>query len=101
MASLKELLAQRAKLEEEIAQTQNAERAEVVARVKRLMDEHGLTLADLSAGREGKGRKTKTSTVAPKFRNKATGDTWSGRGLQPKWLKAAIDGGAKLDDFRI
>ena len=32
-------------------------------------------------------------------RNKATGDTWSGRGLQPKWLKAALAAGRKIEDF--
>lgn len=34
-----------------------------------------------------------------KYRNRATGETWSGRGLQPKWLKVAIAGGARLEDF--
>jgi ParB/RepB/Spo0J family partition protein len=33
------------------------------------------------------------------YRNTATGETWSGRGLQPKWLKAALDAGGKLDDY--
>lgn len=41
----------------------------------------------------------KSKTVS--YRNAATGETWSGRGLQPKWLKAAIAGGAKLTDFEI
>jgi hypothetical protein len=36
-----------------------------------------------------------------KYRNAATGETWSGRGLQPKWLKAAISAGANLDDFSV
>jgi ParB/RepB/Spo0J family partition protein len=36
---------------------------------------------------------------APKYRNAATGETWSGRGLQPAWLKAAIAGGKTLSDF--
>ncbi|WP_133703894.1 H-NS family nucleoid-associated regulatory protein [Roseateles toxinivorans] len=39
--------------------------------------------------------------VAAKYRNKATGEAWSGRGLRPKWLKAAIDGGANLEDFLV
>ncbi|MDY0747338.1 ParB/RepB/Spo0J family partition protein [Paucibacter sp. R3-3] len=34
-----------------------------------------------------------------KYRNAATGETWSGRGLQPAWLKAAIAAGARLEDF--
>ncbi len=38
--------------------------------------------------------------VAPKFRDKS-GNTWSGRGAQPRWMTAAIKGGAKRDDFLI
>lgn len=101
MATLKELLAQRAQLEEQIAQTQSQERAGAVAQVKALMAEYGLTVADLDAGRNKAAGKAKSSTVAPKYKNTATGETWSGRGLQPKWLKAAIAGGATLDDFRL
>lgn len=101
MTTLKDLLAQRAQLEEQIAQTQTKERANAVAQVKALMDEYGLTIADLGSGRLGRPGKLKQSTVAAKFRNSATGETWSGRGLQPKWLKAAIASGAALDDFRL
>ena len=36
-----------------------------------------------------------------KYRNAATGDTWSGRGLQPAWVKAELSKGAKLSDFEV
>ncbi len=36
---------------------------------------------------------------AARYRNTATGETWSGRGLMPKWLKACIEGGASLAEF--
>ncbi len=98
MSSLKDLLAQRAALDEQIAQTKERERADAIAKVKALMTEYGLTLADLSMRQ---AKVSKTSKVAAKYRNQATGETWSGRGLQPKWLKAAIAGGAKLDDFHV
>jgi DNA-binding protein H-NS len=39
--------------------------------------------------------------VAPKYRNSATGETWTGRGLQPKWVQAAVASGKKLEDFAI
>jgi DNA-binding protein H-NS len=39
--------------------------------------------------------------VAPKYRNPATGDTWSGRGLKPKWLVAALDSGRSLSEFAL
>jgi hypothetical protein len=42
----------------------------------------------------------KTPAKLPyRYRNPLTGDTWTGRGLQPKWLKVALEGGAKLADF--
>ena len=43
----------------------------------------------------------KRSVVAPKYRDSATGTTWTGRGKQPKWLAAAIKSGKKLEDFKI
>ncbi|SDY62090.1 DNA-binding protein H-NS [Lysobacter sp. yr284] len=40
--------------------------------------------------------------VAPKYRNPAnTGETWTGRGKQPRWLAAYTAQGKKLDDFLI
>ncbi|MDN3543838.1 MAG: H-NS family nucleoid-associated regulatory protein [Roseateles asaccharophilus] len=97
-ATLKDLLAQRAALDEQIAQTKEREHADAIAKVKSLMSEYGLTAADLSSRPAKAG---KTSKVAAKYRNQATGETWSGRGLQPKWLKAAIANGAKLEDFHV
>jgi DNA-binding protein H-NS len=64
------------------------------------MAEHGLTAADITA-RTAKAPKTSGSKVAAKYRNKATGETWSGRGLQPRWLKAALASGKKLADFSV
>lgn len=40
--------------------------------------------------------------VSPKYRNPAKpGETWAGRGKQPRWLTAQLKSGKKLDDFRI
>ena len=104
MASLNDLLAQKASLEKQIADAQRAERGEAVTRVKALMAEYGLTLADLgpraTAAQRGVGGKT-GAKVAPKYRNPATGQTWSGRGLKPTWLAAALADGKSLADFAL
>jgi DNA-binding protein H-NS len=99
MASVNELLAQKAVIEQQIAEAQRAERAGAVAQVRALMAEHGLTVADLST----KSAVTRRvgAKVAPKYRDAATGDTWSGRGLQPRWLKQALASGKKISDFAI
>jgi len=99
MASVSELLAQKAAIEQQIAEAQRAERASAVAQVRALMAEHGLTLADLSA--KTAAPKRAGAKVAPKYRDAATGDTWSGRGLQPKWLKQALASGKQLSEFTI
>lgn len=104
MAKLQELLARKEALEREIEQTKQQERAEAIAKVRALMSEHGLSLADLSArvAAKSKGPKARPAAkVAPKYRDKASGQTWSGRGLQPNWLKAALAAGHKIDEFRL
>src|SRR5215470_14726481 len=40
--------------------------------------------------------------VLPKYRNpKNLGETWAGRGKQPRWLTAQLRSGKKLNDFLI
>ncbi len=111
MASYQDLVTQRAALEKQqadlekqIADALRAERSGVIAQIKTLMAEHGISLADLSA-KPGRSAGSKTSTagrkVAAKYRNPTTGESWSGRGLQPKWLKAELAEGRKLEDFML
>jgi DNA-binding protein H-NS len=50
------------------------------------------------AGGERSSRKGRK--VPPKYRS-PDGVTWAGRGATPRWLKAAIKEGKKLEDFAI
>jgi DNA-binding protein H-NS len=103
MASLQDLLDRKAALEKEIEATRRQEKADAIAQVKNLMSQYGLSVSDLST--KGGAPKTagasKGGKVAVKYRNTATGDTWSGRGLQPKWLKAALAAGRKIEEFAV
>lgn len=102
MPTLQELLSQRAELEKQILETQRAERAEAIAKIKALMAEYGLTLADLSSRAAAAPKTAAGGRKAPvKYRNAATGDTWSGRGLQPNWLRAELAAGRQLSDFAV
>lgn len=99
---LSDLLAKKAELEQQIIDLQRQERSNAIAQVKGLMAQHGLTLADLgtrAAPAAAKGRSG--GKVPAKYRDPATGATWSGRGLHPTWLKQALAGGAKLSDFAL
>jgi DNA-binding protein H-NS len=101
--TLNDLLAQKAALEKQIADAQREERGNAIAKVRALMTEYGLSLADLGTrapSTAGAPRKS-SGKVAAKYRNPATGDTWSGRGLKPNWLRAALESGRKIEDFSI
>lgn len=104
MSTVAELMAQKAEIEKKIADAQREERASAIAQVRSLMAQYGLTVADLasrsaSAPRAATGKAV--SKVAAKYRDAVTGNTWSGRGLKPNWLKAALDGGKILADFAV
>lgn len=106
MNDLEQLLNQRAELDARILAAQQAARDEAIAQVRELMTRHGLTMDDVLArpartSRIGAPAKPRSGgKVAAKYRD-AAGNTWSGRGLKPKWLTAALANGAKLTDFAI
>ncbi len=98
--SLSELLAQQSALDRAIREARTADKAAAVERVRRLMSEHGLTAADLVSKSPAKTGST-GKKVAPKYRDPVSGATWTGRGLKPKWLQAALDAGQSVSDFAI
>ena len=86
MSSYKELLKQREALEQKINEARRNELSEAVAQVRALVAEFGLTAQDVFP--VGRARSASAgSKVAPKYRNPATGQTWTGRGKPPKWIQ--------------
>lgn len=93
--------------------------AEVRKALAAVAKKHGYTLAEIFGGaapaasaEARKGRKaaaagktrksaTKGTKVAAKYRHVETGQTWSGRGIVPKWMAAEIAKGRKREDFAI
>ena len=98
--SISDLIAQRESLERQIREAQVAAKRDALARVRQLMAEHHLTVTDLTPQSAAKSDKRRTK-VAPKYRDPASGATWTGRGLKPKWLNAAIESGKSVTDFVI
>ena len=88
--SYKELLKQREALELAIATARDQELSEAIRRTRELVAEFGLTLQDVFPSGRGTSKSAgKSSTgakVAPKYRDPATGQTWTGRGKAPKWI---------------
>jgi DNA-binding protein H-NS len=80
------------KLRDEIAQLLNS-RAEALQR----------EINQLIGGAPAAKRTRQSATnrkVPPKYRG-PKGETWSGRGLKPRWLTAAMKEGKELQDFLI
>jgi DNA-binding protein H-NS len=52
------------------------------------------------AGKAAKAAKS-SGKVAVKYRDAATGDSWTGRGLKPRWLQAHLAAGRKIEEFAV
>ena len=100
--SLAELLKQKADLERQIASAQSESRSKAIADVRALMAQHGLTAADLivAARKTSRTDGVPSKPVAAKYKDDQ-GNSWSGRGLKPKWLTAALAMGKKIEDFAV
>ena len=102
MPSLQELLERKAALERQIVDAQKESRVAAIAQVRALMNEYGLTAADLAAPAQKRSASAgPRAKVAAKYRHPGTGATWSGRGLKPKWLAEELANGKRVADFAI
>ena len=101
MSTLQELLDQKKALDQKISALRAAERQEAIAKVRALLAEHGLTVADIQATPAKTAKGLSGKKVAAKYRDPQTGSTWTGRGLKPRWLTEALSQGKSLADFAV
>lgn len=102
------LRAQAAALEAQAAEQKQAARAGVLAQLKATIAEHGFSAAELgikggkaaSSAKTGRGHPSAGKKVEAKYKD-ASGNSWTGRGVKPRWLSLAMAGGATLDSFKI
>lgn len=101
MASYQEILSQIESLKQKAEEARTQEMASAIAEIKRIMSQFGITPADLGfSGRGGKA-KGKGASVAAKYRDPASGKTWSGRGRRPAWVVALEAAGKSLDSVKV
>lgn len=86
MTTYKELLQQRESLEKQIEEARQRENQAAIDKVRALVAEFELTPDDVF-GRKTAKSSTAGQKVAPKYRDKSTGATWTGRGKPPKWIE--------------
>lgn len=124
MKNLVALQAQIEDLQKQAAELRQKEFRKTVADIVAQMRAFGISLDDLrealrregggkAPGRRGRPKKAASAAAAAagngggkrkpapiKYRGPA-GETWSGRGKQPRWMKALVDLGRKPEEFLV
>ncbi len=105
-------------LEKQAQEIRSREVSGVIARIREAIEHYELSAEDLFgkrtsvAGKRGRGAAKKSvgrgtgrsglaaKKVPIKYRDDS-GNTWTGRGLKPRWLTAALTAGKTLEDFKV
>ncbi|WP_423391466.1 H-NS histone family protein [Burkholderia sp. LMG 21824] len=91
---------------EELRKAADAQRAQekigAINQINELIATYDVTAQELNFPKAAKGRKASSvkltkATSIPKYRDPATGATWTGKGKPPAWIRDA----ANRDDFLI
>jgi DNA-binding protein H-NS len=85
MTTYQELLAQRDALDKQIQQSRQKAQSEALDKVLALVSEFGFTAQQVFPYRPV-AQKAARAPVAAKYRDPATGKTWTGRGKAPAWI---------------
>ncbi|MDZ7938365.1 MAG: H-NS histone family protein [Rhodoferax sp.] len=117
MSSLIDIQTQIEKLQKQANEIKAKEFNSTVQDILAKMQAFGITLKDLQSAKPGKAMKTgrgkgSSSMKPPKANKKAgipvaakyrgpSGETWSGRGLTPKWMAALIARGQTKESFAV
>lgn len=102
--TLADIQAQIAELQKQADALRQKEFASALAEVKEKIAAFGFTAKDLGfskAGAPAGKRGSAKGSVAAKYKSKDGSQTWSGRGRQPKWVAAHVEGGGKVEDLLI
>lgn len=119
MSNLIDIQSQIEKLQKQATEIKAKEFNKTVQDILAKMQAFGITAKDLQAakvrtgqrksvktgvakksGRKGAGKTVRTGVVAAKYRG-PEGETWSGRGLMPRWLAALVAQGRSREEFAI
>lgn len=121
MSNLIDIQSQIQKLQKQAGEIRVKEFAKTVQEILVKMQAFGITFKDLQPGKVrgakakakaksktaataksagSKGKKKGATVVAAKYRG-PNGETWSGRGLMPRWLATLVAQGQAREDFAI
>lgn len=89
--TIEQLKQQQAQIDKRIQEKQQAERKEVIAQIVKVVSEYDVPVEELVEALGGMKLKRKGTKAKAKYRDPATGTTWSGRGKEPAWIKGVSD----------
>lgn len=97
---LGELLTLRETVNSAIEQYEQRQKEAALVQLEETAKTYGFSLSDLMSA---EGPAQKRAKAAIKYRHPENPELkWSGRGLQPRWLVAALkDGTRRLEDFKV
>ena len=120
MPSYSEIIQQISDLQKQAERQRKEEYSSVLKTIKKQIAEYGITAEELGfssaagtkrgpkAGTKAtKGRKPRAKRanagvkVPPKYKDSATGNTWTGLGKMPKWVSQALASGRSLESMLI
>ena len=93
--------------------SRDAKKLKAIAQVNALMKKLNVSVEDLKDSpiktiKSNNGKRVPSAKavktrppVLPKYRDDVSGQTWTGRGKPPVWLKALLDQGKTKEDFLI
>jgi len=94
--SREDLLALRKDVDKALAGFEKRQKAAALAAMQKAAQDHGYSLDEVL------GAKKAGTKSAPKYANPADpSQTWTGRGRQPNWIKAALAEGKDLSEMAI
>lgn len=108
--SLEELTAHIAEAQTILDKKREDIRRKFVEETRQKAQSLGLSLNDLFADSSAKKSEPRSKTekpaerqkVAVKYRDPSNAEnSWTGRGMTPRWLREKIEAGAKLEDFLV
>lgn len=112
MGNLIDIQNQIQKLQKQAAEIKAKELDKTIQDIVAKMQAFEITLQDLqratgkghkaTAGKRPTAKRSKMAgkTVAPKYRG-PNGETWSGRGLMPRWLATLVSQGQPKENFAV
>lgn len=80
---------------------QQQKKSEIIEEVKAKIKSYGLTTRDLGLVEVVVSQSVEKIKKPVAIKYKHNEDTWTGRGMKPKWVVKYLEGGGKLEDITV